>query len=60
METTVKVTVDDYFLTGVAYGDVDYKMGAKTKISFAGNKILLYDRLSGKLIADGTLKIKEE
>ena len=58
METTVRVTVGDYFLTGVAYGDVDYKMGAKTKVTFTGNRILLYDRKSGKLIADGTLKIK--
>ena len=58
METTVKVTIDDFFLTGVAYGDVDYQMGAKTAISFTGNKILLYDRKSGKLISDGTLKIK--
>lgn len=58
METTVRVTVGDYFLTGVAYGDVDYKMGAKTKVTFTSNRILLYDRKSGKLIADGTLKIK--
>ena len=58
VETIVKVTVGDYFLTGLAYGGVDYQMGAKTSISFEGNQILLYDRKSGKLISDGTLKIK--
>ena len=58
METTVKATVDDYLLTGVTFGGVDYKIGSKTKLSFEGNQILLYDRKSGKLIMDGTLTIK--
>ena len=58
METTVKVLVNNYLLTGVMFGGVDFKMGTKTNIAFEGNKILLYDRKSGKLIADGSLKIK--
>ena len=58
METTVKVTIDDFLLTGVTFGGVDYQMGAKTTLSFIGNQILLYDRKSGKLIADGSLIIK--
>ena len=57
METTVKVTVDNFVLTGVSYGDVDYKMGSKSSIAFSSKKILLYDRKSGKLIADGELKL---
>ncbi len=58
METTVKIVVSDYILTGVTFGSVDFKMGAKTSLSFKGNHILLYDRKSGKLVCDGTLKIK--
>ena len=58
METTVKLTVGDYIFTGVSFGDVDYKMNEKTKISFEGDRILLYDRKSGKLISDGSLKIQ--
>ena len=57
METTVKLTVGDYVLTGVSFGGVDYQMGAKTSVGFEGKEILLFDRKSGKLIADGTLKI---
>lgn len=57
-ETTVRVSVKDYLLTGTAYGIIDYSMGSKTTVSFKGNQILLYDRKSGKLIADGTLTIK--
>ncbi len=58
METTVKMLIDDFVLTGVSFGGVDYEMGAKTKIAFEGKEILLFDRKSGKLIADGTLKIQ--
>ena len=58
-ETTVKLSIDDFFLTSVVYGDVDYEMGAKINVSFDTNRILLYDRKSGKLITDGTLKIKQ-
>ncbi len=32
-------------------------IGAKTKINFEGNEILLFDRKSGKLISSGQLKI---
>ena len=58
VETIVKVTVGDYFLTGLTYGGVDYPMGTKVDLSFTSNQILLYDRKSGKLISDGSLKIK--
>ncbi len=58
VETIVKVLVGDYFLTGLTYGGVDYQMGTKVTVSFTGNQILLYDRKSGKLISDGSLKIK--
>ena len=57
-ETTVRVLVKDFLLTGTAYGDIDYQMGEKTNVSFRSNRILLYDRKSGKIIADGQLVIK--
>lgn len=57
METTVKVRIGDYLLTGVVFGGVDYKIGAKAKLDFVGKEILLFDRKTGKLIASGSLKI---
>ena len=57
METTVKVRIGDYILTGVIFGGVDYKIGAKANLEFAGKEILLFDRKSGKLIASGSLSI---
>jgi len=57
METTVKLRVGEYILTGVVFGGVDYKIGAKAKLSFVGREILLFDRRTKRLIAQGALKI---
>jgi multiple sugar transport system ATP-binding protein len=57
METTVKLRVGEFLLTGVVFGGVDYKIESKAKLSFIGREILLFDRASGKLIAQGALKI---
>lgn len=59
METTVKTKVgSDYLLTGVIFGGVDYKINAKAKVKFFGNEIMLFDKVTGKLIGEGELKIK--
>jgi multiple sugar transport system ATP-binding protein len=57
METTVKLRVGEYLLTGVVFGGVDYKIESKAKLSFIGREILLFDRKSGKLLAQGSLKM---
>jgi multiple sugar transport system ATP-binding protein len=57
METTVKLRVGKYILTSVVFGGVDYKVNSKAKIDFIGREILLFDRKSQKLIAEGTIKI---
>ena len=60
METTVKLRIGEYILTGVVFGGIDYKIGAKAKLDVAGNEILLFDRKSGKLMASGTLEIQSK
>ena len=57
METTARLRIGEFLLTAVIFGGVDYMIGAKTKINFEGNEILLFDRKSGKLISSGQLKI---
>jgi len=57
METTVKVRVGDYLLTGVVFGGVTYKLGQKVRLGFDGDGALLFARMNGKLIAQGTLEI---
>jgi len=56
METTVRINVDGYLLTGVMFGGVIYKLDQKIMMDFTSNGILLYDRKSGKLVAQGAIK----
>ncbi len=59
MESTVKLRVGEYLLTGVVFGGVTYQIGEKTNIDVKGNDILLYDRRSGKFITAGTMEIQK-
>ncbi len=55
METTVKLRIGEFIITAVIFGGVDYKIGAKAKLSFFGKQLILLDRKSGKIIAEGSL-----
>jgi ABC-type sugar transport systems, ATPase components len=56
METTVRISIDGYLLTGVMFGGVIYKLDQKIKMDFISDGILLYDRKTGKLVAQGSIK----
>ncbi len=56
METIVKIRVGEFLLTSVIFGGVDYKVGSICRFNFVGKEILLFDRKSGKLIAQGGLE----
>ncbi len=56
METTVRVAIGNYLLTGVMFGGVVYKLGDKVKVGFKGNNAILFDRKSGEIVALGSLK----
>ena len=56
MESTIKVRVGDYLLTGVVFGSTLFKIGEKVKMNISGGNILLFDRRSGRRIAAGTLE----
>ena len=53
METTVKLDLNGIPLTAVVFGDVDFPVDRKVRLSFS--KAVLFDRQSGKNIANGTL-----
>lgn len=57
MESTVKLRVGDYLLTGVIFGGVTYQIGEETGMDIEGKDILLFDRKSGKCISAGTMTI---
>ena len=56
METTVKIRVDDYLLTGVVFGSDIFTIGTKVKVRFDSDNVMLFDRKSGKRIALGTVR----
>ena len=58
METTVRIRVGEYLLTGVVFGGVLYQIGQKVKFSFRGDDIVLFSRRNGRLIAQGKLAVR--
>lgn len=57
MESTVKIRLDGYLLTGVVFGSTLFTIGSKTNINITGNEIMLFDRKSGRRITSGSLKL---
>ena len=58
MESTIKVAVGNYLLTGVVFGSTLYQIGEKERFNISGNDILLFDRKSGRCITAGSLSVK--
>ena len=55
MESTIKVRIDDFLLTGVIFGSSLFTIGEKVPLSITGENIMLFDRKSGKCVAFGPL-----
>ncbi len=55
MESTIKVRVGEFLLTGVVFGSTLFKIGEKIRFNIAGEKVMLFDRKGGKCIALGSL-----
>ena len=57
MESTVKLRIGDYLLTGVIFGGVTFELGTEMGMDIQGNDILLFDRISGKCITSGYIEL---
>ena len=57
MESTIKVRVDDFLLTGVVFGSTLFAIGSKIHVDISGDNVMLFDRRSGQCIALGALDI---
>ena len=57
MESTVKVRIGDFLLTGVVFGSPLFAIGSKLPLEITGSNVMLFDRRSGRRIASGTLKL---
>ena len=56
MESTIKVRVGDFLLTGVIFGSTLFTIGSKHLLDITGS-VMLFDRSSGRRITSGTLKL---
>ena len=57
METTIKVDVNGYLLTGVVFGNINFKIGQKIPFDIYSKKAMLFARTSQRLIALGSIEI---
>ena len=56
MESTIKVRVDDFLLTGVVFGSTLFSLGSKVRLDISNSNIMLFDRQSGRCITQGSLR----
>lgn len=54
METTVRVKIGEYLVTGVIFGGVTYQLGQKVNVDFEGDGIMLFSARSGRFIGTGS------
>ncbi|NLI22977.1 MAG: ABC transporter ATP-binding protein [Clostridiales bacterium] len=59
METTVKVRIGAYLLTGVVFGGVLFRLDQPVRVDFRGDSVMLFSRKNGRMIASGSLKVQE-
>lgn len=55
LETVVRLQYKDTLLTSVVFGDVDFQIDANVRFDYIGNKAILFDSVSGKIISQGSL-----
>ena len=55
MESTIKVRVGGFLLTGVVFGSSLFTIGTEVPLSVTGDQIMLFDRKSGLCITSGSL-----
>ena len=55
METTVRLRVGQFLLTGVSFGPAIYQLGEQVRFQFDGDGVMLFSRGNGRLISQGSL-----
>ncbi len=60
METTIRINIEDYIITGVVFGNITFDIGAPIRFDIDTDHILLYAKKSQKLICKGKLVLTSE
>ena len=58
MESTVKIRVGEFLLTGVVFGNTLFQIGSFVNIDFISDSIILFHRKSGRIVGTGKLELK--
>ena len=56
METIVKIEIDDYILTSIVFGNIDFTIGDDINFDFSSNSIILFNRKNQRFISTGSLE----
>ena len=57
MESTVKIHVGEFLLTGVVFGNTLFQIGSFVNMDFISDSIILFHRKSGRIVGTGKLEI---
>ena len=60
METTVRINIGEYIMTGVVFGNITFNIGSSIKFDIDTDHILLYSKATQKLICKGQLILTSE
>ncbi len=60
METTVRINIGNYLLTGVVFGDVTFEIGMKINFDLDTSNLLLFSRKTQRMICKGELVVSED
>lgn len=60
METTVRISVGNYLLTGVVFGDVTFEIGSAVQFDIDTENILLFSRKTQQVICKGQLILSQD
>ncbi len=60
METTIRINIGEYIMTGVVFGNITFDIGSSIKFDIDTNHILLYSKKTQKLICKGKVVLTSE
>lgn len=57
METTVKIDINGYLLTGVVFGNINFKIGQEIRFDIETEKAMLFSKANQRFIALGRIEV---
>lgn len=55
METTVKIQIDDYLITSVVFGNINFKLNEEIRFDLSSDSVSIYSQINQRLIGIGKI-----